>query len=75
MSDEIEPAVGCSDPIDQKIIKTTILQLKICIVLKENKSQDTCTSCKYRPDNFWFVRQKVVTWSDKCPFEKKYLQA
>ena len=46
MSDEIQPAVGCSDPIDQ-IINTTILQLKICIVLKENKSQDICTSCKY----------------------------
>ena len=46
MSDEIQPAVGCSDPIDQ-IIKTIILQLKICIVLKENKSQGTCTSCKY----------------------------
>lgn len=41
MSDEIQPAVGCSDPIDQ-IIKTTI-----CIVLKENISQGTCTSCKY----------------------------
>lgn len=36
MSDEIQPAVGCSDPIDQ-IIKTTILQMKICIVLKEKK--------------------------------------
>ena len=36
MSGEIQPAVGCSDPIDQ-IIKTTILQMKICIVLKEKK--------------------------------------